>query len=49
MPTPMTHAVVGASFSTALPQSIRGFRVHLGLDTDHVFSHVGLGLERPLT
>ncbi len=26
MPTPMTHAVVGASFSTALPQSIRGFR-----------------------
>jgi len=26
MPTPMTHAVVGASFSTALPQNLRGFR-----------------------
>ena len=26
MPTPLTHAVVGASFSTALPQSFRGIR-----------------------
>ena len=31
MPTPMTHAVVGASFSTALPQSLRGFRAALAL------------------
>ena len=26
MPTPMTHALVGASFSTALTERLRGFR-----------------------
>lgn len=31
MPTPVTHAVVGASFSTLLPRSVRGFPAALGL------------------